>query len=78
MNFKSRRFATTTLLAVSLFALAAAGSTSAHEIQFGSPHYYGDCTIGSDGGNANTAHGFTIVRSVRIVGARGLVTARAQ
>lgn len=58
-------------------SLAAAPSAIGHEIEFGSPHYYGDCTIGSDGGDPLTAHGFNYVRSPRMKGARALVTARA-
>jgi len=77
MSLNRPLFAMAMLLAVSLSALAAPVRTTAHNIQFGSPHFYGDCTIGSDGGNAATAHGFNTARSARIVGARGLVTARA-
>jgi hypothetical protein len=57
--------------------IGAAPPASAHEIEFGSPHYYGDCQIGSDGPGPDIAHGFNYVRSARMVGARGLLTARA-
>jgi hypothetical protein len=73
---KGARTGAVVVLAIALAAVAAPVAIG-HEIEFGSPHFYGDCTIGSDGGNAQTAHGFNYVRAARMKGARGLLTARA-